>query len=213
MAVRIPRRVITIAVVAVVGLAVILLTFHLSRPGNSKLAAWRRALLAAGGGASMLRTCTHARDANATSLARIMADPRIDPTSPLRLSGYNERMPSIKAALGKYQACQLPEGQIHLSALLELKGPEFEPIPHILHQSWKNNDIPENFARWAATWRKNHPNWEYKYWTGGCGVGCVWCVLGGHIINSELNPSPTPHAIALRNGPHAPKPPAHHHRR
>lgn len=38
-------------------------------------------------------------------------------------------------------------------------------IPRILHQTWKNQDIPENFMQLAQTWKKNHADWEYMLWT------------------------------------------------
>ena len=38
-------------------------------------------------------------------------------------------------------------------------------IPRIIHQTWKDDKIPESFRVLADTWRNNHPNWEYKFWT------------------------------------------------
>jgi mannosyltransferase OCH1-like enzyme len=38
-------------------------------------------------------------------------------------------------------------------------------IPRILHQTWKNNDIPENFKEMADSWRQKHIDWEYVLWT------------------------------------------------
>ena len=38
-------------------------------------------------------------------------------------------------------------------------------IPKIIHQTWKDNNIPGGFQRLAATWRQHHPGWEYKLWT------------------------------------------------
>lgn len=38
-------------------------------------------------------------------------------------------------------------------------------IPPILHQTWKDNNIPEEFDRLARSWRKNHAHWEYCFWT------------------------------------------------
>jgi mannosyltransferase OCH1-like enzyme len=38
-------------------------------------------------------------------------------------------------------------------------------IPKIIHQSWKNNVLPERFQRWHQRWKDLHPNWEVKLWT------------------------------------------------
>lgn len=38
-------------------------------------------------------------------------------------------------------------------------------IPKIIHQTWKNNDVPDALQVLADTWKAHHPNWEYKLWT------------------------------------------------
>lgn len=38
-------------------------------------------------------------------------------------------------------------------------------IPKLLHQTWKTEDIPPEWARYAASWRAMHPGWEYRLWT------------------------------------------------
>jgi len=38
-------------------------------------------------------------------------------------------------------------------------------IPRILHQTWKNDDVPESFRRMSVSWRRKHPEWEYIFWT------------------------------------------------
>ena len=55
--------------------------------------------------------------------------------------------------------------------LYGIKGPEEFPlngpdrIPKILHQTWKNTQIPSKFIKWIKTWLVNHPDWEYWLWT------------------------------------------------
>lgn len=39
---------------------------------------------------------------------------------------------------------------------------EFEKI---IHQTWKNYDLPDNFKEWAETWKKYNPDYEYKLWS------------------------------------------------
>lgn len=38
-------------------------------------------------------------------------------------------------------------------------------VSKIIHQSYKTKDLPVDFTLWQATWRKNYPDWEYKFWT------------------------------------------------
>jgi glycosyltransferase involved in cell wall biosynthesis len=38
-------------------------------------------------------------------------------------------------------------------------------IPKIIHQTWKDDNIPEKFTGFVATWRRHHPDWEYRLWT------------------------------------------------
>ncbi|HEX4111435.1 MAG TPA: glycosyltransferase [Stellaceae bacterium] len=37
-------------------------------------------------------------------------------------------------------------------------------IPKILHQTWRNSDLPGKFARWRAAWRGLHPDWEHRFY-------------------------------------------------
>jgi UDP:flavonoid glycosyltransferase YjiC (YdhE family) len=38
-------------------------------------------------------------------------------------------------------------------------------IPRILHQTWKNADLPADLAAWRESWLANHPGWEHRLWT------------------------------------------------
>ena len=40
-------------------------------------------------------------------------------------------------------------------------------IPKIIHQTWKNENIPYNTFKkeWIDSWTQLNPNWEYKMWT------------------------------------------------
>jgi mannosyltransferase OCH1-like enzyme len=39
------------------------------------------------------------------------------------------------------------------------------PIPKLLHQTWKNREVPREFHRWQSSWSRHHPDWEYRLWT------------------------------------------------
>lgn len=38
-------------------------------------------------------------------------------------------------------------------------------IPRILHQTWKDESIPLEFRGYAESWRRFHPDWQFKLWT------------------------------------------------
>lgn len=38
-------------------------------------------------------------------------------------------------------------------------------IPRIIHQTWKTEDVPEQYDWLIDTWKTNHPDWEYMLWT------------------------------------------------
>ena len=39
------------------------------------------------------------------------------------------------------------------------------PIPQIIHQTWKDEQIPQPMRALATSWKRNHPDWEYRLWT------------------------------------------------
>ncbi|KAL0489084.1 inositol phosphoceramide mannosyltransferase [Acrasis kona] len=38
-------------------------------------------------------------------------------------------------------------------------------VPKVIHQSWKNKEIPYLFKQWQNTWLSTHKDWEYVLWT------------------------------------------------
>ncbi|HEY0836552.1 MAG TPA: glycosyltransferase, partial [Azospirillum sp.] len=38
-------------------------------------------------------------------------------------------------------------------------------IPKILHQLWKDANVPERFVPFRRTWARLHPGWEHRLWT------------------------------------------------
>jgi mannosyltransferase OCH1-like enzyme len=38
-------------------------------------------------------------------------------------------------------------------------------IPKILHQTWKDNNVPEHLLSFVSSWKSNHPAWNYILWT------------------------------------------------
>lgn len=38
-------------------------------------------------------------------------------------------------------------------------------IPKIIHQSWKVRQVPDRWLAFQDSWRRNHPDYEYRFWT------------------------------------------------
>lgn len=38
-------------------------------------------------------------------------------------------------------------------------------IPPILHQTWKDQAVPAGFRRYVRSWKRLHPNWQFKLWS------------------------------------------------
>ncbi|MFJ3310980.1 glycosyltransferase [Streptomyces sp. NPDC086549] len=38
-------------------------------------------------------------------------------------------------------------------------------IPSLIHQTWKDTDLPLEWQKWADSWRLHHPDWGYRLWT------------------------------------------------
>lgn len=48
--------------------------------------------------------------------------------------------------------------------IAHVPGQKSVPVPQRFFQTWKSHSLPDNFARWSATWRELHPDWEYELW-------------------------------------------------
>ena len=40
-------------------------------------------------------------------------------------------------------------------------------IPQIIHQTWKDESIPDSWLDLQASWKRHHPRWEYRLWVDG----------------------------------------------
>jgi hypothetical protein len=40
-----------------------------------------------------------------------------------------------------------------------------ESFPHVIHQSYKTDELPPHWRDTPATWREFHPEYEYRFWT------------------------------------------------
>lgn len=42
---------------------------------------------------------------------------------------------------------------------------ESSSVPRIIHQSWKDENVPLEYREWQQSWKDKHPNWKYNLWT------------------------------------------------
>ncbi len=40
-----------------------------------------------------------------------------------------------------------------------------QTVPHIIHQTWKSNNLSDSLKRYQQSWQRHHPDWEYRFWT------------------------------------------------
>ena len=38
-------------------------------------------------------------------------------------------------------------------------------VPRIIHQTWKDDRVPEHWRGFQASWQRQHPDWSYRLWT------------------------------------------------
>lgn len=38
-------------------------------------------------------------------------------------------------------------------------------FPRIIHQTWKSDSVPDEWRGYQESWRRHHPQWEYRLWT------------------------------------------------
>jgi len=51
------------------------------------------------------------------------------------------------------------------NSFLWIKPAKKEKIPKIIHQIWIGSAVPEKFRAFQESWKKFHPDWEYRLWT------------------------------------------------
>jgi mannosyltransferase OCH1-like enzyme len=49
--------------------------------------------------------------------------------------------------------------------LVRKKKQEHGGIPKIIHQSWKDTNLPPRFEKWRKQWLKMHPDYTFMFWT------------------------------------------------
>lgn len=71
-------------------------------------------------------------------------------------------------------------------------------IPKIIHQTWKDQHIPQRFVRWIKSWLEHHPDWEYWLWTDDT-AGQLIADKYPHLLNTYFGyTEPIRRADALR---------------
>jgi mannosyltransferase OCH1-like enzyme len=64
-------------------------------------------------------------------------------------------------------------------------------IPQLIHQSYKDTTLPEDFKSYQKSWHAQHPSWIYQFWTDEVGL-CMLVSLEG-----DAPPGATPPTAAM----------------
>ena len=62
-------------------------------------------------------------------------------------------------------ACHFPDEELLRVNIHDFHKESPGIIPKIIHQTWKDEDVPENWKPSSLAWQKHHPDWEYHLWT------------------------------------------------
>jgi glycosyltransferase involved in cell wall biosynthesis len=66
----------------------------------------------------------------------------------------------------RYRLNITPTGRFHLQKLPDKTVTSIsQTIPKIIHQTWKDKNLPPYLAALQRTWQEHHPEWEFKLWT------------------------------------------------
>lgn len=52
---------------------------------------------------------------------------------------------------------------------ISVRMAERQSIPALIHQSWRDANVPSRWQRWADSWTFHHPGWKYRLWTDADG--------------------------------------------
>lgn len=68
----------------------------------------------------------------------------------------------VSIYVNDYEVTHFRSSELDMSKYSQTSKPL---IPHIIHQTWKNYEIPKSFVPWIKSVIKAHPNWQYWFWT------------------------------------------------
>jgi hypothetical protein len=71
-------------------------------------------------------------------------------------------------------------------------------IPLILHQTWRSNDIPEEWRAFQQSWRTHNPAWEVMFWTDAGARNFIATEYPWFLETYDAYPAPVMRADALR---------------
>ncbi|KAG8806365.1 hypothetical protein FRC17_005059, partial [Serendipita sp. 399] len=84
--------------------------------------------------------------------------------------------------------------------LMEMVEDGKSPGPRILHQSWKNEELPDHFKRWSKAWRQYlDDTWVYVLWTDADNRKLVEKYYPQYLKSYDLLPREIYRADMVRN--------------
>ncbi len=71
----------------------------------------------------------------------------------------------LQATGGEFAASEFNAGKFTAALPGQSASEEAHRIPLVLHQTWKDENLPEDLRLWQSTWLEHHPGWGYHLWT------------------------------------------------
>lgn len=71
-------------------------------------------------------------------------------------------------------------------------------IPKHIHQTWKNESVPEQFRPYVDSWQKHHPGWQYTLWTDEMNTDFIANHYPGFLRLYNAYPQPIQRVDAVR---------------
>eukprot|EP00658_Telonema_sp_P-2_P003103 TRINITY_DN11141_c0_g1_i2.p1 TRINITY_DN11141_c0_g1~~TRINITY_DN11141_c0_g1_i2.p1 ORF type:complete len:394 (-),score=70.51 TRINITY_DN11141_c0_g1_i2:459-1640(-) len=71
-------------------------------------------------------------------------------------------------------------------------------INRVIHQTYKNNTLPSEWARTPDLWKKHHPDWEYMFWTDKSARSFIAAEYPWFVEFFDSYPFPIQRADAIR---------------
>jgi mannosyltransferase OCH1-like enzyme len=62
---------------------------------------------------------------------------------------------------------------LQIANVADIGSGEALPVPKLIHQTWKNSEIPEKWQKAHDSCIKLHPDYEYRLWTDSDGLKFV----------------------------------------
>ena len=78
---------------------------------------------------------------------------------------HDRLQPKDPSVLKKFKGVFGGIERVHDYIASSVNSSSMPKIPHIIHQTWDDENVPDMFSVYIKSWSKRHPDWEYWFWT------------------------------------------------